>query len=125
MNVVDSSDWLSYFANDDNAAEFSEPIENLDDLLVLSITIAEAFKNVLRQPGEDAAFIVTAHEAGKSDSLGCDARKDAAKFGVHHKLPLTNSIIFATAQKYAAIHWTQDKDYDGLENVRFIATKRA
>lgn len=61
MNVVDSSAWLSYFSSDSNATVFAEPIENQSELLVPSITITEVFKNVLRQRGEEAALIVTAH----------------------------------------------------------------
>ena len=124
MNVVDSSAWLSYFAGDDNAAMFSKPIEKLQELLVPSITITEVFENVLRQRGEEAALIVTAHmKQGKVIPLDSELAMDAAKYGVLHKLPLADSIIFATAQKYAAVLWTQDKDFEGLENVRYISKK--
>jgi predicted nucleic acid-binding protein len=122
MNVVDSSAWLSYFAGDANATFFSEPIEQLSELLVPSITITEVFKNVLRQRGEEAALIVTAHmKQGKVIALDSELAMDAAKFGMLHKLPLADSIIFATAQKYDAILWTQDDDFKGLENVRYIS----
>lgn len=124
MNVVDSSAWLSYFAGDSNAALFSKPIEKLPELLVPSITITEIFKNVLRQRGEEAALIVTAHmKQGKVIPLDSELAMDAAKFGVLYKLPLADSIIFATAQKYAAVLWTQDNDFEGLENVRYISRK--
>jgi len=43
MNVVDSSAWLSYFAGDANATAFSTPIENIEELIVPSITITEVF----------------------------------------------------------------------------------
>jgi predicted nucleic acid-binding protein len=122
MNVVDSSAWLSYLASDSNSAVFAEPIEKLSQLLVPSITITEVFKHVLRQRGEDAALIVTAHmEQGKVIPLDSDLAKDAAKFGVLYKLPLADSIIFATAQKYSAVIWTQDNDFEGLANVRYIS----
>jgi predicted nucleic acid-binding protein len=124
MNVVDSSAWLSYFAGDGNAAEFSRPIEDLSELLVPSITITEVFKNVLRQRGEEAALIVTAHmKQGKVIFLDSELAMGAAKFGVLYKLPLADSIIFATAQKYAAVLWTQDNDFEGLNNVRYISRK--
>jgi predicted nucleic acid-binding protein len=124
MNVVDSSAWLSYFAGDDNAAVFSEPIEEVSELLVPSITITEVFKNVLRQRGEESALIVTAHmKQGRMIPLDSELAMDAAKLGVIHKLPLADSIIFATAQKYAAALWTQDNDFEGLENVRYISRK--
>lgn len=77
MNVVDSSAWLSYLASDSNSAVFAEPIEKLSQLLVPSITITEVFKNVLRQRGEDAALIVTAHmEQGKVIPLDSELAKD-------------------------------------------------
>lgn len=121
MNVVDSSAWLSYFANDKNAEVFAEPIEKIVDLLVPSITITEVFKNVLRQRGEEAALIVTAHMIqGKVLPLDSELAIAAARFGVIHKLPLADSIIFATADQYAALLWTQDIDFKGLSNVRYI-----
>ena len=124
MNVVDSSAWLSYFADDDNAAVFSGAIEKLPELLVPSIMIIEVFKNVLRQRSEEVALIVIAHmKQGKVIPLDSELAMDAAKFGVLHKLPLADSIIFATAQKYAAVLWTQDSDFEGLQNVRYIAKK--
>lgn len=124
MNVVDSSAWLSYFAGDSNAAVFSEPIEQLAELFVPSITITEVFKNVLRQRGEEAALIVTAHmKQGKVIPLDSELAMNAAKYGVLHKLPLADSIIFATAQKYAAVLWTQDSDFKGLESVRYVSKK--
>ncbi len=48
MNVVDSSAWLSYFAGDNNAEAFSRPIEDVNKLIVPSITITEVFKCILR-----------------------------------------------------------------------------
>tara|TARA_R110002167_G_scaffold109659_1_gene279598 strand:+ start:944 stop:1324 length:381 start_codon:yes stop_codon:yes gene_type:complete len=124
MNVVDSSAWLSYFASDGNAAVFADPIEELAELLVPSITITEVFKNVLRQRGEASALIVTAHmKQGKVIPLDAELAMNAAKFGALYKLPLADSIIFATAQKYSAVLWTQDSDFEGLTNVRYITKK--
>jgi predicted nucleic acid-binding protein len=115
MNVVDSSAWLSYFADDGNADAFSRPIEKISELLVPSIAITEVFKNVLRQRGEEAALIVTAHmKQGRVIPLDSELAMDAARFGLLHKLPLADSIIFATAQKYGAVLWTQDNDFEGL-----------
>ena len=122
MNVVDSSAWLSYFAGDGNAAVFAAPIEDIRELLVPSIVVTEVFRNVLRQRGEEAALVVTAHmKQGKVMALDADMAMDAAKFGVDHRLPLADSIIFATANKYDAVLWTQDADFDGLPNVRYFS----
>lgn len=120
MNVVDSSAWLSYFAGDQNAAVFSKAIENLEQLLVPSITITEVFKNVLRQTSEEHALSVMAHmKQGRVISLDAELAIDAGHYGIVHSLPLADSIIFATAKKYNATIWTQDSDFKGLPSVKF------
>lgn len=44
MNVVDLSAWLEYFADGPNAAFFAPAIEDVERLLVPSITILEVKK---------------------------------------------------------------------------------
>ncbi|MCW8927157.1 MAG: type II toxin-antitoxin system VapC family toxin [Xanthomonadales bacterium] len=122
MNVVDSSAWLSYFAGDDNAAAFSGPIEDIEKLLVPSITLTEVFKCIARQRDEGTALRVMAHmEQGKVIPLDCALAIDAAVLGLQHQLPLADSIIYATAQKYDAQLWTQDADFEGLVGVSYFA----
>ena len=120
MNVVDSSAWLCYFADDRNASLFAKPIEALEELLVPSITITEVFKNILRQRGEPSAIEAIAHmEQGKVLVLDSGLAVDAACFGVEHGLPLADSIIYATARKHDAMIWTQDADFSGLKDIKF------
>ncbi len=120
MNVVDSSAWLSYFAGDKNAAAFARAIEDFDQLLVPSITLTEVFKSVLRQRDEESALATIAHmQQGQVVSLDSELAIDAAGYGLMHHLPLADSIIFATAQKYDATIWTQDSDFKGLSKVKF------
>ena len=120
MNVVDSSAWLSYFAGDTNSHLFAKPIEDMARLLVPSITITEVFKNVLHQSSEASALIAIAHmRQGKVLALDAELALSAALWGIELKLPLADSIIYATARKYNAIIWTQDADFKGLESVEF------
>ena len=120
MNIVDSSAWLSYFAGDANAEVFSPPIENIDKLIVPSITITEVFKYILRQRGENMALEAIAHiQQGKVVSLDSSLAIDAAKYGIDYKLPLADSIIYATGQKFGALIWTQDVDFKSLEGVKY------
>ena len=126
MNVVDSSAWLSYFAGDKNARFFANSIESVEKLLVPSITITEVFKSVLRQRNEEAALEVIAHmEQGTVIALDGELAINAAVLGVEHKLPLADSIIYATARKYDAVVWTQDEDFRDLENVKFYPKAKA
>lgn len=120
MNVVDSSAWLSYFAGDKNAGSFAKAIELVAELLVPSITIAEVFKSILRQRDEESAIQAIAHmQQGNVAVLDSGLAVDAACFGIEFKLPLADSIIYATARKYGAVLWTQDADFNGLEGVKF------
>jgi len=126
MNVVDSSAWLSYFAGDKNAAAFSKPIEAIDELLVPSITLTEVFKCIMRQRDEDVALEAIAHmEQGKVVMLDSALAIDAAVYGLKHKLPLADSIIYATARKYDAVIWTQDADFKALPDVKYFQKAKA
>jgi predicted nucleic acid-binding protein len=121
MNVVDSSAWLSYFAGDANSARFAGPIENLEELLVPSITLAEVFKSIMRQAGEDAALQLVAHmQQGRVISPDSALAVDSAVIGLRHKLPLADSIIYATAQRFNATVWTQDGDFESLPGVQYF-----
>lgn len=122
MNVVDSSAWLEYFADGPNATHFAPVIEKPDILLVPSITLLEVFKRVLLLRDEGAALQCIA-VMQQSDVIDFDAALalSAATLGLQHKLPLVDSIIYATAQSRGATVWTQDADFDGLPGVRFFA----
>ena len=58
-------------------------------------------------------------EQGNVIALDGELAINAACLGVKFKLPLADSIIYATAQKYEAIVWTQDADFEGLDGVKF------
>ena len=120
MNLVDSSGWLEYFADGRNAKFFAPSLEDTDNLIVSTINIYEVFKRVLQQRGEDAALQAVAlmHQANIADVTSPIAM-DAANLSAKLKLPMADSIIFATARAYGATLWTQDADLDGLPNVRF------
>ena len=120
MDVVDSSAWLSYLAGDKNSGKFSKAIEDLDQLLVPSITLTEVFKTIFRQRDEEAALAVVAHmQQGKVVPLDSGLAIDAASYGLAHKLPLADSVIYATACKFDATLWTQDSDFKSLKKVRY------
>jgi len=121
MNVIDSSAWLAYFAGEPNASFFASAIEDTPNLLVPSITIYEVFKRILQQRGEQLALqAISAMMQGKIIDLDAEIALNAALLSANLKIPMADSIILATAQKYNAVLWTQDIDLDGLPNVRFF-----
>ena len=121
MNVVDSSAWLAYFADEPNAQHFASAIEAPDSLIVPSITLLEVFKKVAQQRGEGVALqYIAVMQQGRVVALDATLALLAATLGTRHKLPLADSIIYATAQQGNALVWTQDADFDGLDGVRYF-----
>jgi predicted nucleic acid-binding protein len=49
----------------------------------------------------------------------------AARLGLQAKLPLADSIVLATARAHEATLWTQDDDFEGLDDVKYTAKKKA
>ena len=115
MNVVDSSGWLEYFADESNADFFAPAIENTKELVVPAISLYEVFKRVLVQRGEDAALQAVAQmQQGRLVELDSTLALRAAKVSVEHKLAMADSIILATAHQHEAVLWTQDEDFEGV-----------
>ena len=52
VNLVDSSAWLAYFANEPSAGFFAKAVEDEGLLVVPSVCVHEVFKVVLRERGE-------------------------------------------------------------------------
>jgi len=122
MNVVDSSAWLEYFADGPNADAFSQAVEAVDQLIVPMICLYEVFKIVLRQRGESAALSAIAlMRQGRVIPLTERIALLAADVSLQTRLPMADSIILATARVHRAHIWTQDADFDGLDDVTFMA----
>lgn len=121
MNIVDSSGWLAYFADEPNAQHFLPPLSDPDSLVVPVITIYEVFKVVLRESSENEALqAVMAMQKGKVVDLSVPLAISASRLSLEHQIPMADSIILATAQEFKAIIWTQDSDFKNIGNVRYF-----
>jgi predicted nucleic acid-binding protein len=121
MNLVDSSGWLEYFADGENADSFAPVIENTDELIVSVINLYEVYKKILIENGKNPAIqaiaLMQQPEVIKVDEL---ISITAAGISFELKLPMADSIIYATAKMHDATIWTQDSDFEGLPNVKFF-----
>lgn len=87
-----------------------------------AISLYEVFKHILLRRSEDEAMqAVGAMLQGQVTDLDSELALDAARISVKNKLPMADSIILATAYKFEAIVWTQDNNFKGLRNVRYLA----
>ena len=121
MNVVDSSAWMAWFADNRNAENFAAAINDTANLLVPSITITEVFKSLVRQGSKTQALHATSRmKQGIVVPLDSGLAVDAATCGLKFRLPLADSIIYATARRFDALLWTQDADFKDLPNVKYF-----
>lgn len=121
MNLVDSSGWLEYFADGPNADFFAQAIENIEELVVPTVSLYEVFKRILQQRSEsDALQAVATMQQGEIIDLTATLALSAANISHSLKIPMADSIVYATARLFQAELWTQDEHFKGLERVRYI-----
>ena len=124
MNIVDSSGWLAFFADEPNAKHFLLPLKDTASLVVPAVTIYEVFKVVLRESNENNALqAAVAMQKGKVIDLTATLAIDASKLSLQHGLPMADSIILATAQVFNATIWTQDSDFKNFSGVNYFPKK--
>jgi toxin FitB len=124
MNIVDSSGWLAYFADEPNAKHFLTPLSDTASLIVPTVTIYEVFKVVLRESGENGALqAAVAMRRGRVVDLTASMAIAASKLSLEHKLPMADSIILATAKEVNATIWTQDSAFKNMDDVKYFPKK--
>ncbi len=124
MNIVDSSGWIEYVADDANANFFEPVIVDSDNLLVPTICLYEVFKRVLQEFGEERALdAMGIMSLGTIIDLDRQIAVHAAQISSELKLAMADSIILATARAYDATLWTQDDHFKGLDGVKYKEKK--
>ena len=124
MNIVDSSGWLAYFADEPNSKHFLTPLNDTASLVVPTVTIYEVFTVVLRESSENEALhAVVAMQKGTVVDLTPPLAITASKLSLEHNLPMADSIILATAKEFDATLWTQDADFKNIDGVKYFSKK--
>ena len=124
MNIVDTSGWLAYFADEPNAKYFLTPLSESALLVVPTVTIYEVFKVILRESSENEALqAVVAMQKGTVVDLNSSMAIAASKLSLEYHLPMADSIILATAQEFNAVIWTQDSDFKNMSKVKYFPKK--
>ena len=116
--VLDSSCWIEYLRDSPRAALFAIAAENPDRLIVPVLTVYEVTKKLRRE--------LNSKVAAYAESLMCrgkviDVDIALSRVAIDSKLPLADSLIYATAQVHGATLWTQDAHFEGLAGVKFFA----
>lgn len=121
MNLVDSSGWLEYFTDGSNAEYFAPVIENTSELIISVINLYEVYKKILSEKDDNAAIqAVALMQQSKVLDVTNSISILAAKLSTRFKIPMADSIIYATSKIHDATVWTQDSDFKNLEGVKYF-----
>jgi predicted nucleic acid-binding protein len=125
VNVVDSSGWIEFLGGGANAEFFAKAVSDPTHLVVPTISVFEVCRWMRRELGERRALDAMAlMQQGSIVELDATLAMSAARLSLELKLPMADSIILATARANNATLWTQDDDFEGLDDVKYIAKKK-
>jgi len=126
MIVVDTSGWIEYFFDGENADIFSPLIENTQHLVVPVICLYEVFKKVSMATDDAKALRAVAHmKLGRVVDVTETIALSAARISFKYKIPMADSLILAATWSEHAVLWTQDEHFKGLPGVEYLERKGA
>ncbi len=121
QHILDSSAWIEILDHGPNTKHFKPILLQLPNLIIPTIIITEIRKFILRERGQEKADTVTRSlSSGIIVEITPEIAKAAADLGHQHKLPLADSIIYATNISTNSTLWTQDADFENLPNVKYF-----
>lgn len=125
-HILDSSAWLECLDDGPNVQHFGPILRKLPDLIIPTVVLTEVRKVALKQRSATAAEAVTdSMRSGIVIPADAETSILAADLFIKHKLPLADSIIYATALIHKATLWTQDDDFKGLPHVKYFPKIKA
>ncbi len=125
-DILDSSAWLECLDSGPNTRHFTSIVAKHPDLIVPAIIITEIRKVVLREKGiEQAETITRSLLASLVIPIDESIATSAADLAIKYKLPLADSLIYATTLAHKATLWTQVDDFKGLPHVKYFPKKKS
>jgi len=122
MNIVDTSLWIEFFAGTELDGSILNAIKSKDELYVPVICLYEVRKKFVNDNDiEKADLAVEIMKIGKVIDMDIEVAILASNISKQFKLPMADSIIYATAKIHNAEIYTQDKHFENLENVHYFA----
>jgi len=120
MNIVDSSLWIEYFFDNDIDQSIIDILKDTDNLCVPVISLYEVYKKFLSM-GENKKANVAVAIMKNAAVINIEPQLAilAADLGKQYKLPMADSLIYATAVLYNADLYTQDKHFENLDHVNY------
>ena len=121
MIIVDSSCWIEYLMNTEIGANIASIIENADELIVPTIILYEVYKKLSAEKDEEyAKDVISYMQTATIIELNADLSLAAADISIKYKLPMADSIIYATSLQYSAVIYSCDIHFKNLPNVQYF-----
>ena len=121
MNIVDSSCWIEYLMGTEIGAKVASVIENPGELVVPTITLYEVYKKLLAEKDEEYALNVVSYmQTGTVIDLNAGLSLSAVQVNRKHKLPMADSIIYATSLYHQAVIFSCDKHFKDIPNIQYF-----
>ena len=121
MIVVDSCGWVERFAGSPHGELYGAAMQDPGEMLVPAVCLTEVFRLLAREAGEPAALVGSGvMQQARVVALDAELAIGAARAGQAFRLPLADSVVYATAQAHGAEVWTHDEHFRGLPGVHFM-----
>ena len=122
MNIVDSSLWVEYFLENNIDQTVIDTVKDTDNLSVPVISLYEVYKKFLSiGDNKKAQIAVDIMQNASVIGINPELAILAAQLGKQHKLPMADSIIYATAVLHNAELYTQDAHFENLDLVHYFS----
>ena len=123
-DILDSSALIECFDEGPNVEHFGPILARHPDILVPAAIITEVRKFLLRERPKKVETITRSLLAAQVIPISEEIAVSAADLAIKHKLPLADSLIYATTLAHKAELWTQDTDFEGLPHVHYFPKKK-
>jgi PIN domain nuclease of toxin-antitoxin system len=121
MNIVDSSLWVEYFIENDIDQVIIDTIKDTGNLTVPVISLYEVYKKFLSIGDiEKANIAIDIMQNASVIGINPQLAILAAQLSKQHRLPMADSVIYATAVMWDAELYTQDKHFENLARVHYF-----
>ena len=123
MILIDSYDWIEYFAEGPLADNYAAFIEKADEKQTVtpSIIIYEVYKKIKSAKGEEKALEAIAQMSRtKIVDLTSSLCLKAADVSINLNLGIADAIIVATANEFEAQIITSDQHLKNIKGVKFF-----
>lgn len=121
MKLIDSSGWLQYFMNGPLAESYAAHLSKPHEIVTPTVVLYEVYKILKRELGEEQALeaasqIEETHLFPLTESIAYLA----ADVSLEYRLPMADSIVYATARQEGAKLVTSDSDFKNLPEVLYL-----